>query len=269
MCLLACLMIALQALPGETQQNPGTAPAKIQPKKVFLAPNSGTISGGYVCIEPSNLLTAYAPKKTIFLNLAPEAIGSFDTYETTKAIFLKQEIQTTPLGNAKLSSRAIGKDARKYPKWLWKGLIITLGCTIIGYIISLCLPRKDSRVYSAIKSIVIFGPLVPFLLLMLIFGFMMIVRSSVPDPKVDIYVDNATSKSYEIIFNWERIPLPPQSHICLNIRPRDHDLRIREKSSGKQIRFTVSAEFREGQNYVINLEQANRYHVQHKAYTMY
>jgi hypothetical protein len=110
---------------------------------------------------------------------------------------------------------------------------------------------------------------VPLLLLLLIFGFMMIVRSSVPDPKVDIYIDNATSNSYEIIFNGERIPLPPESHICLNIRPRDHDLRVREKSSGRQTRFAVTAGFREGQNYVINLEQANRYYVQHKAYTLY
>lgn len=267
--LIAFLTCVFQGALCIAQTASGTAPSEIQPERVTLATSSRPISEVYVCIEPCNLLTIYAPKKTIFHELAPDSIGSFDTLQTTKAIFLKQAVVTTPLGNAKLSEQAMGEDTRKYPGWLWKGLLITLGCSIFGFILSACLARKKRSDFSTWQLGVIFGPLVPFLILLLLLGFMSIVRSSVRDPKVDIYVDNATAGTYEVILNGEKMRLPPLSHICLNIRPRDHDLRIRATGSGRETRFSVTSGFREGETYVINLESANTYHVEHKAYTMY
>ena len=269
LCALVLVACSLQGTPCRAQYNSGTSFEKIQPEQISLSRSSRPISGIYVGIEPCNLLTAYAPSKTIFHDIAPDSIGSFDTLETTRAVFLTQAVKTAPLGNAKLSEKAIGKDARRYPGWLWKGLIITLSCSIFGLILSIGLNRKKRSDFSTMQLLGIFGPLVPFMLLLLAFGFMSVLRSSVRDPKVDIYVDNATQNTYEILFNRESVLLPPFTHVCLNVRPRDHDRRIREKGSGTAARFAVTAAFREGENYIINMERANRYEVVHKAYTMY
>jgi len=268
MCVLACLMFAIQSIPCGAQTASETGTSIIQPKRISLSTSSRPISRLYVGIEPSNLLTVYAPKKTIFYESPPDAVGTFDTFQTTKAVFLTQSIKTTPLGTANLSEKAIGKDARKYPGWLWKGFVGTLGCSLIGFIVSVCSSRKKGPGFSTWQLVVIFGPLVPFLMLLIIFGFMGVVRSAVPDPKVDIYVDNATQNNYEIVFNRERVPLPPLSHVCLSVRPREHDLRIREPARGRETRYAVSASFKEGETYLINLEQANTYAVVHKSYTL-
>ncbi len=268
-CLLACLALAMQGAPLEAQDASGTTPSIIQPERITLTASSPPITETYVCIEPCNLLTLYAPHKTIFHEAAPDAIGTFDTVETTKALYLMQDIPTTPLGTARLSEKAIGKDARTYPGWLWKGLLITLGCSILGLVISRFLPRKNGPDFSTIQLVAIFGPLVPFMMLLMALGFMSVMRTSVRDPKVDIYVDNATQSAYEILFNGEMVSLPSGCHICLNVRPRNHDLRVRKAGSGMETRFAATTAFREGETYVINLEQANRYNVEHKAYTLY
>jgi len=266
---MACLLFVFQGTPSEAQHDSETQPSIIQPEVISLEGALRTVSGVYVCIEPCNLLTAYVPEKTIFHELAPDAIGTFDTLETTKATFLKQAIKTAPIGIARLSEKAMGKDARRYPGWLWKGLLITSGCSIMAYLISAILARRKRSDFSTVQLYFIFGPLVPFLLLLLAFGFMSIVLSSAADPMVDIYVDNATHNTYEIMFNREKVPLPPERHVCLRVRPREHDLRIREKGSGRETRFAVSADFHESETYLINLEGANRYQVEHKSYTIY
>ncbi len=267
--LAAGLIFSLQGVCCAAQSESETAPAKIQPERISLSRSVRTISDVYVCIEPCNLLTQYTPKKTIFFAQAPDSVGSYDTSISTTTTYLTQAIQTTPLGSAELSEKAMGKDVRKYPGWIWKGLLITLGGTIIGYIVSAFLLPKGPTGFSKLQLTFILVPFVPFMVILLLFGLMSTVPVLTPDPLVNIYVDNATRSDYLILLNGEEVSLPATSHICLNVRPREHSLRIRNKRDGKEIQFAVSASFDETETYLINLEGANSYEAERRIYSTY